>query len=374
MYPFKDDHVFLRDSWYVVAFPDELNTGPIERTVMGERIAIFRMSDGTVSAMAGICPHRFYPLAQGKVIGDALQCNYHGFQFDGRTGACVKIPSQAATPKTFRQRIYPIVEHGPWIWLWPGNPVLADKSLLPPLNEIGVGAGWRVDHTGLLHVEARAQLLVDNLQDLTHVAFLHAVSVDGSSLVGNDVTYRDEGRVVRSMRRGRSEWVDGFYDLLFKPENRFEGLHHSDTGCWFFSPGYMTTFSGFITDIDSKASVDPAIYGNYYFHHILTPETAHSTHYFSTTSRNYRLDDDELSRTMVGLDRTVRMQDVVAVGLVERNLSSLPTKPSELLCRADSAAAYIRRRMQAALDAEAANNHEPAARAATSPQAASAES
>jgi nitrite reductase/ring-hydroxylating ferredoxin subunit len=40
---------------------------------------------------AGMMTHRLVPLHMGKVIGDAIQCGYHGLQFDGH-GACVHNP------------------------------------------------------------------------------------------------------------------------------------------------------------------------------------------------------------------------------------------------------------------------------------------
>jgi len=108
MYPFKNDYVYLKNTWYVAAEAGELDNGPIERTIMDYPVALFRMEDGTAAAMHGVCPHRYYPLARGKVVGNTLQCNYHGFCFDGRSGECVHVPSQPA-PKSFRQQIYPLV-------------------------------------------------------------------------------------------------------------------------------------------------------------------------------------------------------------------------------------------------------------------------
>ncbi|MDR7154358.1 phenylpropionate dioxygenase-like ring-hydroxylating dioxygenase large terminal subunit [Sphingobium xenophagum] len=178
MYPFSGEKSFLRNCWYVAAFADELDAGPIERVIMDEPVALFRMEDGLPAAMWGICPHRYYPLAQGKVIGHAIQCAYHGFEFDGRTGACSRIPSQGTPPARFRQKTYPLVEHGPWLWIWPGDAQKADPALLPPIEELGVSAPeWRVDHVDLLPTAGRAQLMVENLMDLTHVAFLHGVLI-----------------------------------------------------------------------------------------------------------------------------------------------------------------------------------------------------
>lgn len=107
MYPFDGEQVFVRDCSYVAAFSDEVDDGPIERVIMDEPLVMFWMSDGTPAAMWGICPHRFYSLAKGTVVGDSIECNYHGFHFDGRNGACVKVPTQSTPPSRFRQRMRP---------------------------------------------------------------------------------------------------------------------------------------------------------------------------------------------------------------------------------------------------------------------------
>lgn len=355
MYPFSGENSFLRNCWYIAAFADELDAGPVERVIMDEPVALFRMADGVPAAMWGMCPHRYYPLAKGKVMGHSIQCAYHGFQFDGRNGACTRVPSQDTQPARFRQKIYPLVEHGPWLWIWPGDAERADPALLPPIAELGVSAPeWRVDHVGLLPTAGRAQLMVENLMDLTHIAFLHGVLVDGTAFLSVPLAVADEGHRVKASRVMETPWVSGFYDLLFGQHNRFEGLHATETQTCYYSPGYIRTNSGNFLSIEGKDGVDPTVYGEVRFHHGLTPETAGSTHYFSSFSRNYRLEDDAFSAALKPFDRDVRMQDVVAAGEIENGLRRYPAQGPELLAKSDVAAMRIRRIIQAKLDAEAA--------------------
>ncbi|MDR7154359.1 hypothetical protein J2W40_001171 [Sphingobium xenophagum] len=149
-------------------------------------------------------------------------------------------------------------------------------------------------------------------------------------------------------------WVSGFYDLLFGSQNRFDGLHATEIQTYYYSPAYIRTNSGNILKIDGKDSVDPAIFGEVRFYHALTPETASSTHYFSSFSRNYRLRDDDFSAALKQMDRNVRMQDVVAAGEIEERLHRFPAQGPELLAKSDVAAMRVRRIIQAKLDAEAA--------------------
>jgi nitrite reductase (NADH) small subunit len=56
--------------------------------VGGHSIAVFRTRSGKVFAVAGTCPHRGGPLADGMLAGDQVVCPLHTFRFDSDTGAC----------------------------------------------------------------------------------------------------------------------------------------------------------------------------------------------------------------------------------------------------------------------------------------------
>lgn len=348
MYPFTGTNSFVRNSWYVAAISTEINDGPIQRVVLNSPVALFRMANGDPAAIWGACPHRYYPLAWGKVIGDSIQCNYHGFRFDGRTGACTKIPSQAVSG-TFVQRTFPCVEHGPWIWIWPGDPERADRALLPSLDQIGATKDWRVDVIGLNSTPSRAQILVENLMDLTHVAFLHGTDLDGHALLGPELQVFEEEGVFRAKRTSPTPWLGAYYDLLFGADNKYEGVRDVLSGTYFFSPGYMITLASTVQGED----IDPNVFGRMYFHHAITPETETSCHYFVAASRDYRREDESIGNGLRQLNTTVGYQDVSAASEVEQMLQRFPPAQPELLCRADSAAIQVRRRIQAMLDDEA---------------------
>ncbi len=352
MYPFKDDNIYLKNCWYVAAAAQELDNGPIERTIMDYPVALFRMEDGRPTAMHGVCPHRYYPLARGRVIGDAIQCNYHGFRFDGRTGSCIHVPGQPA-PKAYRQRIYPVAEHGAWIWIWPGDPDLADPNLLPPLEKAGLAPPWKVQVCPMLQGDGRAHLLVENLLDLTHIDYLHATALEAGGVLDAQVKLRNQDGLIYASRLSRTPWVEGFYDILYGPDNRFECLHDSNGETWYWSPAYLRTGLE-IQSIDQFDTVDRSTYGQFYFHHFLTPQTTHSCYYFTGMSRNYRHDDPEFDEIMLGSDLVVRQQDLDAIREVEHQLARPWTLVPELLTKSDGPAIQVRRMIQEQLDREAA--------------------
>src|ERR1700684_2816640 len=84
--------MFLRNYWYVAATDTEIGRKPLGRT-LGEPIVIFRSESGLPLTFEDRCAHRHLPLSMGKLVGDTLQCHYHGLRYDA-TGACVTVPGQ----------------------------------------------------------------------------------------------------------------------------------------------------------------------------------------------------------------------------------------------------------------------------------------
>lgn len=57
----------------------------------GSEIALFNIG-GTFRAIENFCPHKGYPLADSRVTGNVLECEWHGWQFDVATGQCFTAP------------------------------------------------------------------------------------------------------------------------------------------------------------------------------------------------------------------------------------------------------------------------------------------
>ena len=53
------------------------------------RIAVFNI-DGEFFAIKDACPHAEYPLSKGIVRGEEVTCASHGWQFNLRTGECLR--------------------------------------------------------------------------------------------------------------------------------------------------------------------------------------------------------------------------------------------------------------------------------------------
>lgn len=173
MYPLAEGMFAPKNQWYVVAWSDEVTREPIERFILDEPIALYRKRDGSPVALHGRCPHRSFPLGRSRVVDDNIQCGYHGITF-GPDGSCKDIPSQPQIPKVCQVASYPLVERWKWIWIWPGDPALADESLLPDHFELGLeDPSYSTGGNIYNFVPGRYMLLHDNLFDLTHIGYLH---------------------------------------------------------------------------------------------------------------------------------------------------------------------------------------------------------
>ena len=126
---------FLRNVWYAAAWGNEIKAGELfQRTLLNEPVVFFRDTQGNAQAIADRCPHRFAPLGMGILKGDAVRCPYHGLEFDG-SGACVHNPhGDGAIPKAAKVKAYPLVERYSLLWIWMGDPHLADAALIPDFN------------------------------------------------------------------------------------------------------------------------------------------------------------------------------------------------------------------------------------------------
>jgi len=120
--------MFLKNAWYVGAWDTEVGRqNLLRRTLLNEPVVFYRTEDGTPVALEDKCAHRHAPLSEGKLVGDMIQCPYHGLEYNA-DGDCVRVPGQSNVPPGCRVRSYPVVERNHWIWLWMGDPALANPD------------------------------------------------------------------------------------------------------------------------------------------------------------------------------------------------------------------------------------------------------
>jgi len=124
---------FPLNAWYAVAWDAELRRELFPRTVANKKIVLYRRSDGRPVALEDACWHRLLPLSKGRLKGDEVVCGYHGLIYDSY-GRCTFMPSQETINPAACVRAFPVEERHRFIWVWPGDPVLADPALIPDLH------------------------------------------------------------------------------------------------------------------------------------------------------------------------------------------------------------------------------------------------
>jgi hypothetical protein len=155
--------------WYVVARSTEVQEKPVSVVLWHQAIALYRDSAGRVHALEDRCPHRQVKLSDGKVMGDELECAYHGWRFDG-TGRCAAVPYLAENQKlpTCQIRHYPVMEQDGFIWLFPGE---VERLHVDNIQPMGLPEWDHLNYIGSVAVidcEAHFSYLIENLMDMHH--------------------------------------------------------------------------------------------------------------------------------------------------------------------------------------------------------------
>ena len=312
---------YLKNAWYGAAYSDEVDDAPLGRTLLDEPVVIYRSGDGGVAMLTDRCPHRFAPLSMGKVIGDDIQCPYHGLRFNA-AGACSHNPhGDGVPPANAKVRSYPTLEKYGMIWFWPGDPAKADPAALPKIGFLEQADRFKVVK-GRLHVRGNYELLVDNLLDLSHGSYLHpqfgATGFTPEQLLA--------ATTVRLERRGRSLVNHRVRSGLPAPApaQRMFGLdsksptHSKSTMTW-YPPAILDFDAG--TWLEGTPEEEGALIPQL---HIITPETQFSSHYFFINGRNQRRDDPEIDKAMLDFfDLAFHRQDEPMIESVQSRMGEV---------------------------------------------------
>lgn len=220
--------MFVKNAWYCAGWDYSVTQGKdslLARRLADERVVIYRKPDGGLVAMEDRCCHRQAALSLGKKEGECLRCMYHGLKF-GPDGICVEIPGQEKIPEKARVRTYPVAEKNNWIWVWMGEPELADEGLI--CFSVGYDdPDWNVK-TSEMNIKANHRLEIANLADLSHLAWVHQNTL-GSADADTRAAYThlDATHTVQARGINSKYWVCNvptprFLQHLFPPEARFD--------------------------------------------------------------------------------------------------------------------------------------------------------
>jgi vanillate O-demethylase monooxygenase subunit len=283
--------------------------------LLNEPLVFYRSGKGDPIVLDDRCPHRYAPLSSGPVVGDAIQCGYHGWEF-GPDGACICIPGMDRPLKAAKVRSYQALERWGWIYVWMGDPDLADEDLLPSFHYMADPA-W----TGsgeLMHVEAGYHLIRDNLLDLTHAKYVHKTTLATQHVTDYPVQVVEEGRQLFTRR----DMLDvAKASPLFQAAGNFQGrIDHRQN--FIFEPPNNILVQ---TVVESAASENEDIHTAFKVANALVPETDSTCHYFWFIMRDFKLDDEDLTEWAFNANRGAFLEDKT---LIEQQQKLWETTPN----------------------------------------------
>ncbi|MEE9427377.1 MAG: aromatic ring-hydroxylating dioxygenase subunit alpha [Paracoccaceae bacterium] len=338
--------MFLRNCWYVAGWSKDYGRELKAETFLGENIVIYRTEDGRPVALEDACPHRKLPLSEGNLIGDTVECGYHGLTFDCK-GTCVASPTQKGQiPSRAVVKSYPLVDRYRLIWIWMGDPELADPDLIFPVENYD-DPNWGCTDGGVLDIDCNYLWICDNLLDPSHVAWVHVTSFAGA---GTD----DEALDVEKTERGVvvSRWIHGkppspYYADLLKFPGNCDRLQHYEM-CL---PGIglnKSIYTPVGTGGQDKPHVD-LTYVNISYN-FMTPIDGDRTRYFWFQHRNTDPTDQAISEKMNAGAHMAFEEDRLVLEKVHAGMNELITPNIDL--GLDAGAKLFRRSLGKAIDAE----------------------
>ena len=348
--PDRRNVVYLRNAWYVADWSVEIERSLTPLTILGENIVLYRSEHQDPIALEDACCHRKLPLSMGALIGDRIQCGYHGLEYDS-DGACVKIPGQRQIPSRAKVRSYPVVDRWGLIWIWMGDPAKADASTILHVDHYD-DPDWGINRGPAMDLECNYLLMLDNLLDPSHVTYVHRTSLgsDASADIPLQIKRLDEAVV-------SSRWIlDHEIAPFFQPYLRFSG--NADRLQYY---EVRLPSHSFIKDIvapagsgapEGKLHRDVFLIDSY---NLVTPVTEHQSRYFWFQLRNFKPHCQETTEKLTKEFMGVFEEDLVVLSAVDKGMRDKATNNIDIAV--DAGGNQFRRLLSKRIEAERSQAH-----------------
>ena len=328
--------MYLQNCWYAAAWSREVGRALFARTICDELIVFYRTEEGQAVALEDRCAHRRAPLSKGRLMGDVLQCGYHGLEYDC-SGKCVRIPGQREIPDDARVRAYPVVDKWRWLWIWMGDPLAADEDLIPDVHW-NDAPGW-VSPGDTLHMKGHYQLLIDNLLDLSHLSFLHERTIGTDKVAETPMSVETDGDRVRVIR-----WVIDkpappmFVEAGGFTENvdRWQLIEWTPPATVLIDVGCAMTGTGAPEGDRSQGIEARSI-------NLITPETERTHHYLWSYARNYDVENEDLTELLYRRVGDTFLEDRDMIEGQQTRIETAPDGSRAIDLRVDSGPLQARR-------------------------------
>lgn len=354
---------FAENMWYAAGWEYQVADADnrLARTICETPLVFYKGEKNNYIALDDRCCHRAAPLSIGRVEGNCIRCMYHGLLYD-ETGQVIEIPGQDHISKSLKVRSYPVVSKGGMLWIWMGDPGLADTDDIYDFPALSDKESWRgFDKAAYLHYDANWLLIADNLADFSHVAFVHTNTLGGSEAYAYSTLAekiqkdpngfsmerwdRDSGNPPFHAKVVPAKDVDKNVDRVNILEMRLPGVFLMES---IFAP------VGWNPESDTRDSVRE--YRNCQF---MTPETRNTSHFFWDYFHNWNMDDPTISASLKESLLEGFLEDKLFIEAQQKLLENSPDFSPRTIA-ADEAFVHFRNRWSHYLKEEdAANPIEP---------------
>lgn len=213
----RTERRLLENAWFPVAVVDDLDNGVVQGRILDTDLAVAR-ADGDITVTQNDCPHRGMAMSRGRIVDGLLECPYHGWLFDARSGRCVKIPSlpDGTEPTHASLKVYPTrVAYG---LVWSSLSVLSRPRVPFPRLPQELGTRWHIAPGRPYEVACGIRQITENFRDRAHLPFVHRRTMGHTS------------KEVPPYQVERKDWELSYSTAVQLTLNREEGDVNDEAG------------------------------------------------------------------------------------------------------------------------------------------------
>ena len=199
--------------WWSVARSHELKPGDVTSvTALDRELVVYRTESGEARVHDAFCPHLGAHLGvNGKVVGESIQCPFHGWQFGG-DGKCNKIPYCDTIPTRAKVQNWPTSEVNGEIYMW-FHPTGAEPDReVPVIEQIG-DENWTEPRQVEFNIPVHIQDIAENSCDPEHFQYVHKQNQTPPS----SVEVEDDGAVHLRSEIEAQGMRGGLHATMFPP-------------------------------------------------------------------------------------------------------------------------------------------------------------
>jgi vanillate O-demethylase monooxygenase subunit len=318
----RDRPAFPLDAWYAAAWDHEVGRDLRPVRVADQPVVLYRRADGHAVALADACWHRLVPLSGGRLRGDDVECGYHGIRFDS-DGRAAYMPAQQTVNPSACVRAYPVAERHRFAWIWPGDPAKADPALVPDMHW-NDDPEWAGDGETIA-VGCDYRLVLDNLMDLTHEAYVHENSLAQQALNESRLDVRHDGRTVTATKWMLNTEAPPFWSAQLRtrfpgyagPVDRWQVIRFEAPSTIVIDVGVAKAGTGAPQGNRSQAVENRIL-------NTITPETRSTCRYLWANARNYALADQRVTTLLREGVTRVFAEDEAMLNAQQRAIDANP--------------------------------------------------